>query len=588
MRKTAARRVQLVMPRTWETKSVAAAPRTRVQDLNHEVSRSYPVTQFKSIDDSRGEFEGYLAVFGNEDYNGDIIEKGAFTKTLREAYEIKDRRKATFLFPLLWMHDVDDPCGGFFDMKEDTKGLYVKGMCDMDTERGRRAFSGMQKGYMAQMSIGYDTIKATRDQKGIRHLLETRLWEGSVVTTGYAANGEANVTQTKTVGMIEAKGACGKSDWPLADRDIEWDAEAAHQHVVAWATKADGTLDESKMKSVHFWYDDSAPGDVASYKLSFCDVTDGTVKAIPKGIFACTGSHGIQAVKDVIAGDMMTIKSKISSYYRRMRTEFVDDTLAPMWDQKAVFFRTALERKQWGGLQTLTRSISNIDDLGSMIETYLEMLGDVCGVALDDEDDDLPEGMPAPVMTPVQPAVQVILDGVPGFRAALTALGTTWAAFDQASDLVVALMGMQSSANEYDGDYYYMMSADPSTERKIGMQFSASNRKTLGDACDAMETHSSKMRDMLAQADADKAAKSIPGGEETKDDNFLDTLKPGNDPAGPSTGGDVTTSDETKVVDGSEPDGSRSTLEEWVSRKHLEASLGGLLSSNSGESGATS
>ena len=51
---------------------------------------------------------------------------------------------------------------------------------------------------MAQMSIGYDAIRATRDTKGIRHLLEVGLWEGSVVTTGYAANPQAVITGTKT------------------------------------------------------------------------------------------------------------------------------------------------------------------------------------------------------------------------------------------------------------------------------------------------------------------------------------------------------------------------------------------------------
>ena len=31
-----------------------------------------------------GYFEGYAAVFGNEDWHGDVIEAGAFKKTLKE------------------------------------------------------------------------------------------------------------------------------------------------------------------------------------------------------------------------------------------------------------------------------------------------------------------------------------------------------------------------------------------------------------------------------------------------------------------------------------------------------------------------
>ena len=90
----------------------------------------------KALDSTRGLFEGYLAVFNNTDLNGDIIEPGAFTKTLQSAYEIKTANKSTFLYPLLWMHDTSDPVGGFTEATQDRTGLFVKGLCDLDTERG--------------------------------------------------------------------------------------------------------------------------------------------------------------------------------------------------------------------------------------------------------------------------------------------------------------------------------------------------------------------------------------------------------------------------------------------------------------------
>lgn len=147
-------------------------------------------------DTPRGEFEGYLAVFGNEDSNHDIIEKGAFSKTLRDAAERKLRHRAAWQYPLLWMHHEDQPIGGF-DAREDNKGLYVKGRVDLNIEKGQRAFSGMQMGYARQLSIGFDAVKSTKDASGVRHLREVRLWEGSLVVTGYAAHPEAHITATK-------------------------------------------------------------------------------------------------------------------------------------------------------------------------------------------------------------------------------------------------------------------------------------------------------------------------------------------------------------------------------------------------------
>ena len=47
-----------------------------------------------------GRFEGYLSVFGNEDRYGDIVEPGAFTRTIEQ----NGGR-----FPLLWFHDPAEP-----------------------------------------------------------------------------------------------------------------------------------------------------------------------------------------------------------------------------------------------------------------------------------------------------------------------------------------------------------------------------------------------------------------------------------------------------------------------------------------------
>jgi len=152
-------------------------------------------TSFKllNVDAALGTFSGYGAVFHNEDRTGDIIEPGAFKATLATALQTKARVGSAVMYPLLWMHNADKPVGGVTLAREDAKGLYIEGQCDLDIELGRMAFRGLQQGYANAFSIGYDTVRATRDKRGIRHLLEVKLWEVSLVTSGFAANPEALV-----------------------------------------------------------------------------------------------------------------------------------------------------------------------------------------------------------------------------------------------------------------------------------------------------------------------------------------------------------------------------------------------------------
>jgi HK97 family phage prohead protease len=158
-----------------------------------------------NFDDAAGTFSGYGSVFGNEDLNGDIVEKGAYSKTIQTATKVKG--SSPFLWPLLWMHDMDNPVGGIVSAKEDSKGLLITAQCDLNTEMGRRAFSGLKMGYMSGLSIGYNPVKFTRDSQGVRHLTEIKLMEISVITTGFAANPLATVD----VGSVKSQSGKGSS-----------------------------------------------------------------------------------------------------------------------------------------------------------------------------------------------------------------------------------------------------------------------------------------------------------------------------------------------------------------------------------------
>jgi hypothetical protein len=139
--------------------------------------------EVKEVQEAGG-FSGYLAVFGNIDEGGDIIEAGAFKKTLKEQKE----------FPLLWQHNSGEPLGKIVKAYEDEKGLMVEGILDLNVQAAREKHSLLRMGAIKGMSIGYRTIKEIWENSA-RKLKEIKLHEGSLCT--FPMNQLATVTRVK-------------------------------------------------------------------------------------------------------------------------------------------------------------------------------------------------------------------------------------------------------------------------------------------------------------------------------------------------------------------------------------------------------
>ena len=153
-------------------------------------TREYKSFKFEleSADES-GEFSGYAAVFGNKDSGGDIIEKGAFSKTIREDF---DRIK------ILSQHtDCELPIGKPLELREDDKGLFIRGKIS-DTAKGRDIQTLMKDGVLNELSIGYDAVEFDYDsEQGVRRLKVIKLWEVSIVT--WAMNDQAKIDEVKSL-----------------------------------------------------------------------------------------------------------------------------------------------------------------------------------------------------------------------------------------------------------------------------------------------------------------------------------------------------------------------------------------------------
>ncbi len=147
-------------------------------------------------------FKGYGAVFGNIDSYGDVIEEGAFSKTLKEA-----RKSGNYPSMLLqhggWGMTSQDltPIGVWDTLDEDQKGLLVEGLL-APIQRGIEVYTLMKmkpRPAITGLSIGYIPRKftmGTKPDEPRRKLHEVELVEISPVT--FPANGKARVSSVKS------------------------------------------------------------------------------------------------------------------------------------------------------------------------------------------------------------------------------------------------------------------------------------------------------------------------------------------------------------------------------------------------------
>lgn len=153
-------------------------------------------------DAKTGVLSGYGAIFGNKDSYGDVIKKGAFRDTLRDA------KKRGAMPKMLLQHGgfigpAEDgiPVGVWKSMEEDDVGLKVEGeLFALDTQKGRYIYEGLKSGALDGLSIGYiarEVEYGKKPEDPPRTLKKIDLMEVSIVT--FPANGEARVADVKTI-----------------------------------------------------------------------------------------------------------------------------------------------------------------------------------------------------------------------------------------------------------------------------------------------------------------------------------------------------------------------------------------------------
>lgn len=178
----------------------------------HRLNFGFEIKFAKDAPD--GAFAGYGSVFGNRDLYGDVIAKGAFKETLREA-----KKNSQYPSMLLEHGSVmyfgatpedDLPIGVWTELKEDDVGLYVEGQLALKTRRGAEVYELMRmdpRPAIAGLSIGYRAVEwaiGTKPDEPRRTIKKLELFEVSL--TGMPANRKAGVRDVKSMTIRDFEG----------------------------------------------------------------------------------------------------------------------------------------------------------------------------------------------------------------------------------------------------------------------------------------------------------------------------------------------------------------------------------------------
>jgi Escherichia/Staphylococcus phage prohead protease len=150
-----------------------------------------PGIELRFTGDQAGTITGYAAVWNQRDTFGDIVQPGAFARSL-------DAHKVAATRPLMLRgHDPNAIVGTWKQIVEDDKGLHVTGNLALESRDGADAHALVKAGAMDGLSIGFRTVRA-KPQPGLGRLVqEMELIEISLV--GRPAQTLARLTSVRSL-----------------------------------------------------------------------------------------------------------------------------------------------------------------------------------------------------------------------------------------------------------------------------------------------------------------------------------------------------------------------------------------------------
>ncbi len=106
-------------------------------------------------------------------------------------------------------------------------------------------------------------------------------------------------------------------DLPIADRDREWDGDAAEKRVREWAGAQDQP--NEKYRNAHVWYEAEKKHNFTAYKMLIADVVGGRLHVVPRGLMAAGNvMQGSRGGIDLPSGEIDRVKSHQAKYYKKL------------------------------------------------------------------------------------------------------------------------------------------------------------------------------------------------------------------------------------------------------------------------------
>ena len=210
-------------------------------DISEELNLRTGTKGAEILNEAEGIVEAFVSGVGNKDSVGDIVEPGAFKKSL-------ERRHPR----VIWSHDWNIPVGKVLEIYEvgpdDPRlpakmkkarigGLYAKVQFNLLSEKGREAFASVAFfGKDQEWSIGYKTLRSKFDPMvKANRLQEVELFEVSPVLHG--ANQLTGTVSVKTgEELVEEKGGLmmdedeEKYGAPVRVPSMDMDEEKPYHH----------------------------------------------------------------------------------------------------------------------------------------------------------------------------------------------------------------------------------------------------------------------------------------------------------------------------------------------------------------------
>lgn len=168
----------------------------------------------KSAVTEEGVLECFASIFDVPDlgngYAKDIVRKGAFARTIREAKARVRSGQSKYLWPMVWGHNNESlPCGGWTDAEEQSKGLFCKGKIILDTAIGKDLYTLCKERLVTAMSFQYNIADggAFYNKDGFRELLDLDVY--AIDPVQYGMHPDALITAVKGRNMNRYKGVAG-------------------------------------------------------------------------------------------------------------------------------------------------------------------------------------------------------------------------------------------------------------------------------------------------------------------------------------------------------------------------------------------